>query len=178
MHNPSWLKTCLEKLSYLLASAGYTFMAVFSAIATSVYPTGLSAARVDTSVDAAYVISQEQSAGSVATTSGFNLADGMGFEKWAKIFDANGALRDDLDNLGLPIPNGIPDAMDLYNGRNATFVRDDISAGLNIDSTARGADELSWRAGLVPAASDIGHAYVMTTVNNDGHLILYGGLNA
>src|SRR5712691_4813133 len=88
---------------------------------------------------------------------------------WADIFDANGNV------------------VNLFGGNAAAFVKDDVSAGSAVDSTAYpkgGSDKNSdtvgswtWTSASVPAKDDITNAYSYAVTNPaNGHLIIYSGV--
>ncbi len=41
---------------------------------------------------------------------------------WAAVFNADGSLKDEVDEAGAPGANGVPDYVDLYHGLDAVFV--------------------------------------------------------
>src|SRR5262245_33899281 len=52
---------------------------------------------------------------------------------WTDLFLSDTTLRDEVGADGQPPANGIPDLVDLYQGRAAVFVSDEVSAGSRTD---------------------------------------------
>jgi hypothetical protein len=94
---------------------------------------------------------------------------------WSDLFNADGTPRDEIDENGQPPGNGVPDYVDLYGGRAAVFVADDVSNGGALDfTTRRGKDKLG--NGVVPPEEDLGNAYVYVTTDEGGRVMLYAGI--
>jgi len=81
---------------------------------------------------------------------------------WEEIFDANGVPRQDV--------------IASYGGQWAVFVADDVSLGSGLESTAIAVPGASVENGVVSADDDIGNAYVYTTFDSGGNLLVYGGV--
>jgi hypothetical protein len=99
---------------------------------------------------------------------------------WARMFTAQGGLSDQLDGLGNPFSNGIPDFIDLYGGIDACALEDNISGGLALDMSALAgavtlADSAIFR-GQVASTHDLGNSYVYATYDSAGDLIVYVGI--
>ena len=86
---------------------------------------------------------------------------------WEDLFDAEGKLRDEAP------ANGIPDYVDLYGGQWAVFTADDVSRGAAVDFTARQGDRVV--NGMVDEQNDLSNAYVYSTFDPLGNLVLYAG---
>ena len=72
--------------------------------------------------------------------------------------------------------NGVPDALEVFAGRSAIFIADDVSAGTASDRSVLAGSDDRWSAGTVPAESDLSNAYVFTTSDSQGNLVLYAGV--
>lgn len=96
---------------------------------------------------------------------------------WARIFNADGSLKDQLDRKGKSGPNGISDFVDLYHGVSARFTREILSNGVATDMTALLDDEtLSNQIlynGPVSPAHDLGNTWSMTSRSAAGGLRLF-----
>lgn len=89
---------------------------------------------------------------------------------WEDLFAADRTLRDDFPAPG---GNGIPDYADLYAGQWAVIMEDEVSLGIGIDTTTLvGTDGLVYR-GRASAAHDLANAYVYSTFDSGGNLLLY-----
>ena len=100
--------------------------------------------------------------------------------KWEKIFHPNGKFKDEVDNMGAKIVNGVPDYIDIYDGTMAAFILEDISNGMATDMTAllpavKISDEVVYR-GEVSAAHDLGNIYFMASMGEDDHARMYVGV--
>jgi hypothetical protein len=95
---------------------------------------------------------------------------------WEDLFTADGSLRDDhpLDENGDPLGNGVPDYVELYGGQWAFFAADDVSLGSGFESTALHPDGRV-KNGTVAADHDIGNAYIYSTTDPSGNLVLFFG---
>lgn len=95
---------------------------------------------------------------------------------WEDLFDAEGRPRDDYpyDSQGNPVGNGVPDYRELYGGLWARFEADDVSLGSGFEGSALHAGGGVYNA-TVPADHDIGNAYVYSTLDAAGNLVLYAG---
>ena len=80
---------------------------------------------------------------------------------WGDIFDADGLPRQDV--------------IAYYGGQWALFFADDISLGSGFESTALAKPGGRVRNGVADADHDIGNAYVYTTFDTAGNLIVYAG---
>jgi len=80
---------------------------------------------------------------------------------WEEIFDANGVPQTDV--------------IAAYGGSWALFFADDISLGSGFESTAL-TPGYQVKNGVASADNDIGNAYVYTTTDSVGNLVMYGGL--
>ena len=80
---------------------------------------------------------------------------------WEEIFDADGLPRQDV--------------IAKYGGQWALFFADDISLGTGFESTALEDSGDRVKNGVVDADHDIGNAYVYTTFDTAGNLIVYAG---
>src|SRR5437867_3782754 len=87
-----------------------------------------------------------------------------------------GSLRDEVGANGQPPGNGVPDFIDLYQGRSAVFVADDVSAGTKFDFTIRrNANHVD--RGVVPNVSDeLSNAYAYLTNDAAGRPLLFAGI--
>jgi hypothetical protein len=118
---------------------------------------------------------------------------------WAAVFNADGSLKDEVDEAGAPGANGVPDYVDLYHGLDAVFVPDNLSDGVATDMSAlllgdglvgdltvEGAEDGSEPVmtgvadevynGVVGAAHDIGNTYLLVEKGPDGELLLLAGV--
>ena len=95
---------------------------------------------------------------------------------WEDLFTADGSFRDDypLDEGGNPLGNGVPDYVELYGGQWALFTADDVSLGSGFESTALDTDGRV-KNGTVTGDHDIGNAYVYSTADSTGNLVLFLG---
>jgi hypothetical protein len=93
---------------------------------------------------------------------------------WQELFNADGTLKDVVDAGGNPVSNGIPDFVDLHQGRAALFVGDDVSAGSGTDLTIRYLVS-NLHTGPVVAREDLTNSYIYLSGAGDS-LTLYGGL--
>ena len=111
----------------------------------------------------------------VAGTGDILSLSGVAGPDWEELFNADGSLRDGVDATGTPPGNGIPDFKDLYQGLDALFVGDDVSAGLFTDLTVKfGTDNLG--TGPVGAIDDMTNAYVYLTKDASDNLLLFAGI--
>lgn len=94
---------------------------------------------------------------------------------WSDLFNADGTPRDDVDESGNAPGNGVPDVIELQNGRAALFIRDDVSLGEVTDLTTRLASG-RLGTGLVPADEDLGNAYVYVADGASGETLIYVGV--
>jgi len=81
---------------------------------------------------------------------------------WEEIFDANGVPREDV--------------IASYGGGLAVFCADDISLGSGFESTAVAYGGAGVMNGVADADHDIGNAYVYTTADSVGDLVVYAGI--
>lgn len=109
------------------------------------------------------------------------LADVLGASEqpgpdWQDLFDAEGRPRDDYpyDAQGNPVGNGVPDYRELYGGLWARFESDDVSMGSGFEGSALYPDGRVYNS-TVPADDDIGNAYVYSTLDATGNVVLYVG---
>jgi len=95
---------------------------------------------------------------------------------WEDLFSADRSLRDDypLDGNGDPLGNGVPDYIELFGGQWALFTADDISLGSGFESTALHVDGRV-KNGTVTGDHDLGNAYVYSTADTAGNLVLFLG---
>jgi hypothetical protein len=95
---------------------------------------------------------------------------------WAEIFDADGSARDDypLDGEGNAQGNGVPDYQELYGGQWAVFTADYVSMGSGFEGDALTADG-AVANGVVQADNDLGNAYVYSTFDGAGNLVIFAG---
>ena len=86
---------------------------------------------------------------------------------WQDIFGADGSVLDVRGASGSLGANGVPDHADLYGGRHAEFITENLSGGLATDMSAlltdRGLDTDVVFRGEVRAVHDLGHAYLLVT---------------
>ncbi len=123
------------------------------------------------------------------------LAERLLLPDWAAVFNADGSLKDEVDEAGAPGGNGVPDYVDLYHGLDAVFVQDNLSDGVATDMSALllgdglvgdltvdGSDAVMTGVadevynGVVGAAHDIGNAYLLAEKGPDGELLLFAGV--
>lgn len=93
---------------------------------------------------------------------------------WEDLFNADRSPRDQVDAAGQPTPNGVPDYIDLYGGQWAVFTADDVLS----DSTfvVSGSETLIYSGRSMAAEHDLGNAYVYSTFDSFGNLVLYAGV--
>ena len=93
---------------------------------------------------------------------------------WGEIFNADGSARDDypLDADGNPMGNGVPDYQELYGGQWAVFTADYVSMGSDFEGDALTADGRVVNS-VVQPDHDLGNAYVYSTVDSSGNLVLF-----
>ncbi|KAB2968691.1 MAG: hypothetical protein F9K18_02420 [Thermoanaerobaculia bacterium] len=93
---------------------------------------------------------------------------------WENLFDADGKWRDDFpyDPDGRPLGNGVPDFVELFGGDWAFFADDYVSAGSGFEGDALTAAG-GVVNGVVQADHDIGDAYLYSTRDRDGNVVLY-----
>lgn len=108
------------------------------------------------------------------------LEDKLSMPEWEKIINPGGTLKDEVDADGMFGSNGLPDFIDLYHGVEAEFIQENISNGVATDMSAlligsKLEDEVLYN-GAVRAEHDLGNAYVLATVGEDGHLRIYAGV--
>ena len=98
---------------------------------------------------------------------------------WSDLFAAGGQPKDAYNELGEPVPNGVPDFLDIFSGlrgrRDAGFLVDDVSAGTRADASVFVAPDRVG-SGIVDSLYDLGNAYAYTTFDDQHELILYAGL--
>lgn len=99
---------------------------------------------------------------------------------WSDLFNANGTLKDVVNDAGEAGSNGVPDYVDIYGGTDAIFVGDNISDGVAVDMSALfGADTLNESLvynGPVASSHDLGNAFILATTDSQGNQILYGAV--
>lgn len=100
--------------------------------------------------------------------------------EWEKIFNPNGTLKDEVNNRGITIVNGVPDYIDIYKADYAEFILEEISNGIATDMSAllpaeKISDEVIYR-GEVNAAHDLGPVYFMRGKGKDHHARMYVGI--
>lgn len=93
---------------------------------------------------------------------------------WAELFDADGSALDayPLDAEGQPMGNGVPDYQELYGGEWAVFTADYVSMGSEFEGDALTADGRVVN-GVVHPDHDLGNAYVYSTFDSTGNLVLF-----
>lgn len=99
---------------------------------------------------------------------------------WQDIFESEGSLRDQVDEIEALGSNGVPNAADLYGGLDPVFTGDNLSDGIAIDMSALVtaealSDHLVYN-GTVDGSNDIGNTYVLAAQDGDGNLVLYAGI--
>jgi hypothetical protein len=91
---------------------------------------------------------------------------------WSDLFNSDRTLRDEYPG---PSGNGVPDYVELYGGQWGVIMTDDVSLGVAMDTTTLvGSDGLVYR-GTAAASHDIGNAYVYSTFDSAGDLVVYAG---
>lgn len=100
--------------------------------------------------------------------------------EWDLIFNPGGTFKDELDDLGARVSNGIPDYMDIYQGIRADFIQDNISNGVATDMSAlldavKISDEVLYN-GVVSPEHDLGNAYFLATRNEEGGARVFVGI--
>jgi hypothetical protein len=107
-----------------------------------------------------------------------NAQDVLLLPNWSDLFNANGTLKDAVDDAGAAGSNGEPDYVDLYGGTDAIFIGDNISDGVAVDmSVPTAADTLEDTVvynDTVASSHDVGNAFVLTTTDSQNNLVLYG----
>lgn len=105
--------------------------------------------------------------------------DNLGLD-WAKLFDANGRARDEVDAAGNPGSNGYPDYIDWYGGFDGCSVEDNISAGVAVDMSVMtggpSLPECTVYNGTVGSVPDLGNSYVYATFDSVDNLVVYVGV--
>jgi len=101
----------------------------------------------------------------------------QGGPDWAELFNADGSARDDYpyDGAGNPMGNGVPDFKELYGGQWAVFTADYVSVGSGFEGDALKADGRVFNS-VVEADHDLGNAYVYSTTDSSGNLVLYAAV--
>jgi len=101
----------------------------------------------------------------------------QGGPDWAELFNADGSARDDypFDGAGNPMGNGVPDYQELYGGQWAVFTADYVSVGSGFEGDALKADGRVFNS-VVEADHDLGNAYVYSTTDSSGNLVLYAAV--
>ena len=98
---------------------------------------------------------------------------------WEDLFNPNGTFKDEVDELGVPQPegNGVPDYIDIYDGLEAEFIQDNISDGKAVDMSALLNEEILSESilfnGTVDGVHDLGNAYFLATADSQGNPQLY-----
>ena len=97
---------------------------------------------------------------------------------WENLFDATGKWRDDYpyDEFGNPLGNGVPDYQELFGGEWAVLAADDVSMGAPTETSAFHAESGGVYRASADADHDLGLAYVYTTRDAEGVLVIYGAL--
>jgi hypothetical protein len=102
---------------------------------------------------------------------------------WADLFDAVRSWKDvvGLDDLGQVVQgaNGVPDFLELWGDyrsrRDAAFIADDVSRGVDIDSTVFVAPGIV-DVGVINEMHDLGNLYAYTGADSQGRRLLYAGV--
>lgn len=99
-----------------------------------------------------------------------------GFD-WDDLFDANRGLKDQHDERGRRVSNGMPDFLEGKGAfrRDAAFVLDDVSAGMRPDATVRG-HRGRIATGIVDPTYDLSNVYAYSSFDRSLDFHLYAGV--
>ena len=110
----------------------------------------------------------------------------LDFPDWDDLFNADGSLKDEIDNAGNPTDPGVdgtPDAEQYPSGIAAVFIADDLATKGGVDrsifvSSNKNDDLIAdweWGTGNVPAKDDFSNVYAYAAMDG-ADFIFYAGL--